>query len=53
MNFKVEFWDDEESRLHTRWLDSIRDAMTYIEGLKKQKKITSITLSQVLYQFEA
>ena len=52
MNFKVEFWDDERSQLDYRWFDSIENTMFYVGHLRKLDDISSITVSQVLYEFE-
>ena len=51
-DFKVEYWNDERCEWSGRWFNSKKDAMLCVERLKDSDKISSIRVSQILYELE-
>ena len=46
--FKVQFWDDIESRLNDKSFDLFSEAMEFVDSLKGSKVVTSITVNQIV-----
>lgn len=46
--FKVQFWDDKESRLDDKSFDLFSDLMEFVDSLKGSKVVTSITVNQLI-----
>lgn len=52
MNFKVEYWDDERYELKNKWFKDFETSLKYAESLKVNQNITSIIITQILWEYE-
>ena len=46
--FKVQFWDDKESKLEDVSFDLFSEVMEFVDSLKGSKVVTSITVNQIV-----
>ena len=46
--FKVQFWDDQESKLDDKSFDLFSEAIEFVDSLKGSKVVTSITVNQLI-----
>ena len=52
MEFKVEYWNDEWCRLENMWFKDFEESLIYAESLKDDLNITSIKITQILWEYE-
>ena len=46
--FKVQFWDDQESKLEDKCFNLFSELVEFVDNLKGSKVVTSITVNQLI-----